>query len=490
MEGKIAAYSQNEGKGIIITSDNKKIQFSIMEWDDYDNLPEVGKEVEFKIDGKTIKNLKFKSEKKEKEKYNNEAKEEKKESIDYKKIKSIKVDVDYKTSLNIFFKKELTFIERHEEFLKKNKVLDYDRIKRFLITAYNTLIEVEHNFEDNNIIKVKRELEEAYNIKNYLLKETKIASIAYDTIFISMQNSYKDIFKVVKRNNAEIEILKSKSKSLEILIKEKEDILKKLSKRDTRYSETESELKRLKRNMVDAIHKSATIKELNENLNRLTDEFYKTHFEGFVQELTKFKNDFLPKAKKIQDVMAYDFDTIIWDKANHSKTIRSFFQNSGIYDEFSSVTFLKYFLKTLDKNKMSSQQKELEELLRYFEKQKEKRIIYFDNDLDSLKLFKEIVSELDRNISIYATSQTVEVLQHIKKDDPNYLLVNPAITNANIEQLLQYLRKKIPYCKIVFIVKGLTKNILILAQKYKIDNIIEKNANKEKTKEQIIKLLT
>jgi len=486
MEGKIATYSQSDGKGIIITSDNKKIQFSVMEWDDYDNLPEVGKEVEFEIDGNSIKNLRFKTDKEEKEEIENIPKKEK---VDHKNIEIIQVDVDYKSALKLFFQKEISFINSHQEFLEKNKILDYDRIKRFLITAYNTLIEIEHNFEDNKIVLVKKELENAHKVKNQIEKETKSATIAYDVIFIPYQENYKSIFEVVKKNNAEAELLNSKSKSLEILIKEKEAIIKKISKRDPRFDEINNEIKRLKRNMVDAIHKAATIKELNEKLNRLTDEFYKNHFEGFSKEFLEFKKEYLYKAKKIQDTMAYDFDTIIWDKANHSKTIRTFFQNSGIYDEFSSVTFLKYFLKTLDKNKMSNQQKELEELLHYFEKQREKRIIYFDNDLDSLKLFKEIVSELDRNIYIYATSQAVEVLQHIKKDDPNFLIVNPDITNANIEQLIQYLRKKMPYCNIVFIIRQLTKDILLLAKKYSINSIIEKNSSKDKTKSNFLKIL-
>jgi len=473
MEGKIDTYSKSDKKGVVVTSDNKKFQFSAAEWSDDNNSPEVGKSVEFEIDGNNIKNLKLKTD----------------DKIDYDNMETIEVDLNYKESLNRFFKKELEFIDKNKDYLEYKKVLDYDRIKRFLLTAYNTLIEIEHNFEDNKIVVVKKELEEAYERKKFLQKETKSANIAYDNIFIRYQSSYKEVFEVVKRNNAEAELLNSKSKSLEILLKEKEAIVKKISKKDLRHKELTSEIKKLKRNMVDAIHKAATIKELNENLNRLIDEFYKSHFEGFNREFLEFKKEYLNKAKKIQDAMAYIFDTIIWDKANHSKTIRTFFQNSGIYDEFSSVTFLKYFLNTLDKNKMSKQQKELEELLHYFEKQRDKRVIYFDNDLDSLKLFKEIVSELDRNIFIFATYQAAEVLQHIKKDDPNFLIVNPAITNANIEQLIQYLRKKMPYCKIIFIVRQLTKDILLLAKRYRVNSIIEKSSSKEQTKSNFLKML-
>lgn len=46
MEAKIVSYDSSSGKGILITKENEKIDFSIDKWDDFNVLPNIGLLVE------------------------------------------------------------------------------------------------------------------------------------------------------------------------------------------------------------------------------------------------------------------------------------------------------------------------------------------------------------------------------------------------------------------------------------------------------------
>ena len=51
MHAKIATYNSNTGSGLLITTENEKIDFSIDNWADFDILPEVGLLVSINNDG-------------------------------------------------------------------------------------------------------------------------------------------------------------------------------------------------------------------------------------------------------------------------------------------------------------------------------------------------------------------------------------------------------------------------------------------------------
>jgi hypothetical protein len=53
MTGKILFFNATDGKGIIITSDKKKLSFEVGEWDDFDVMPSLGLEVAFDLNNNT-----------------------------------------------------------------------------------------------------------------------------------------------------------------------------------------------------------------------------------------------------------------------------------------------------------------------------------------------------------------------------------------------------------------------------------------------------
>lgn len=55
MTGKILFFNEKEGKGILITSQKQKLEFGVVDWDDFDVMPSLGLEVSFDVqDNKPI----------------------------------------------------------------------------------------------------------------------------------------------------------------------------------------------------------------------------------------------------------------------------------------------------------------------------------------------------------------------------------------------------------------------------------------------------
>lgn len=66
MTGKILFFNENEGKGILISSQKQKVEFNVQDWDDFDVMPSLGLEVNFDFEeNKALKIISKESESKQ-----------------------------------------------------------------------------------------------------------------------------------------------------------------------------------------------------------------------------------------------------------------------------------------------------------------------------------------------------------------------------------------------------------------------------------------
>lgn len=62
----------------------------------------------------------------------------------------------------------------------------------------------------------------------------------------------------------------------------------------------------------------------------------------------------LKKLEKIINVKLYYYEKLLWFKASESYEIKKFFESSNIDGDFSTKTFINYYLKNLDESKSSN----------------------------------------------------------------------------------------------------------------------------------------
>lgn len=91
------------------------------------------------------------------------------------------------------------------------------------------------------------------------------------------------------------------------------------------------------------------------------------YFQEFDKKLSILQVKYKDMISRILNYKAYDFDSYLWKNAVRSKSIKEYFKASGIKGTYSTETFLRYYLKTLDKDNLKEEQEELFKLLHYFE---------------------------------------------------------------------------------------------------------------------------
>ncbi|BDY12789.1 hypothetical protein [Hydrogenimonas cancrithermarum] len=496
MQGKIVVYSDQTGIGKIITPEHKKYNFTIDEWNEYETIPQIGQTITFDPEGIDAKNILLSSadapprtpaptvEERFAPHTNDETPLETSKEEPVEEDYGLEPSVDVDTAIQLHFSDIQKRISDNKELIKENRKLDFIRMNRFLTTAYNNLIEIDHGFENHALTELRIELLEAYEAYQNFKSKTSYLQNAYEDVFLSKQIRYKELRAKLELNKTQIANLNENATKREIEIKEKSGKLAALGSQSDEYIYLSNEIKILKRTMVDAIHEVAKLNEENRLYIDLLDNFYKMHYERFKASFEEFVQTHDSLLRKIQDVLAYRFDALIWQKANCSKPIQNFFVQAGIADEFSSITYLKYYLKTLDASKLNRQNKELMDLLQYLEQQAKKKIVCIDDDTEFLGMVREVVGEIDREIKVTLTTRPEATLPDLKNIQPNILIINPDMRNIHIEALLEYARKIVPEIEVAFFAKRISRELLLQAKRYNVAAIIPKSVHKQELLEQ------
>ncbi|BBG64895.1 hypothetical protein NNO_0193 [Hydrogenimonas sp.] len=498
MQGKIIVYSEQTGIGKIITPDSRKYNFNVDGWDDYETTPAVGEIVDFTAEGINAVNITVEkgaeadtglspaSEKEREGKRENSGQNSPQSEVgDKEPAWLIEADMDVEACIELHFSDIRKRVSDCEDLLRENRRLDYIRMQRFLTTAYNNLIEIDHSFENYELAETRQELLDAHDAYRSFKSRTDYIQNAYEKVFLNKQSRYKELRAKLELNKSRIAKHSESAANLEKEIKEKSERLKRVPAQSEEYIYLFNEIKILKRSLVDTIHEVAKLTEENRLYIDLLDNFYKMYYDRFKKSFSEFAETYDSLMRKIQDVLAYRFDSLMWKKANRSKPIQSFFAKAGIHDEFSAVTYMKYYLKTLDSSKLNRQNQELMELMQYLEAQTKKRIVCIDDDTEFLGMVKSSLGEIDRDIKVVLSTRPEAVLPDLKNIQPNILIINPMMRGVESESIIEYARKIVSDIEIAFFAKRISRELLLSAKQCNVAAIIPKTLHKKELGEQL-----
>lgn len=367
MKGRILFYNSQTGQGKVILQTGEKVDFAADMWDDYETMPETGRTVECALEGGVIRKLKAL------------AAEPETEESESAPIPSTPINRNGPTftvdqTLANYFKPIDFLIGEPPEVVNTKAQLDYFLIRRFLMTAYNDLRGLDSTLHRNPEVKEKLEEIQQLHKAYYTVRDrVEMSKLAFEMIFLRSQPEYLQFIRHKEQCLNRISTLSQVEESLFPDIQNKEEALKKIPpSEDTKRRALEDELKNLRRHYVDAIHENAGLAEELNTMEDLKATYTKQYFEAFVNKLLQRGGQYLKQLEKILNYRAYEFDKLIWKYAANSKMVREYFTNARIQGKYSTLTFLRYYLKSLDKEKAGSEQKELFELLAYLEKREGK----------------------------------------------------------------------------------------------------------------------
>jgi len=398
MNGTIIFYNLDNGSGLILSQDKQKYKFDIEMWDDLDYMPAIGLKVNLRLENNEIKSVV-----KYKEPIVLEVTEDLSQvaptSVEDAAMMIIQTDMFgaceedlengkldsslysaksvpsgfIEATMTRFFLSLQDTVSKYKDYQLQSdeEDLDYMKIKRFLFTAYNNLLEIDISLADGSLTEMYRNIQEIQSIHDIYKKSFMYPKIAFSTIFLK-HTRYKEAKDRLEKNIAEMGNIKTNLTVMESEIKQKIENLSRLKKDDENLIVLKNSIKHVKRLYVDSIDRLGTLREENETLLPITNEYFELFFEEFKKKFESSYDTNIKSLIEILDSMAFLFDRMMWEKASSSKIIDRYFKESDIDYPYSSLTFLRYYLKSLNKSKLTHENKELFDLLEYLEKRGEK----------------------------------------------------------------------------------------------------------------------
>lgn len=383
--GTIIFYNLDNGSGLILSQQKDKYKFDIEAWNDFDYMPEIGLKVILSIKDGLVVSVAKHSEStsiKDVEKTILQASvndTSQNDSYDGKLVareystKTVPSGF-VKTTLDKFFSSLNKTVDKYKNYQLQSieESLDYFKIKRFLFTAYNNLLEIDSSLADGKLTETYINIQDINSIYDIYKKSYMYPKIAFSTIFLR-RTKYKEAKIRIEMNILSMESLKASLPIMESKLKINMKNLSHLEKDDSDVPDIRQSIKHIKRLYVDAIDKIGTLREENEILLPITNEYFDVFFEEFNEKFTYSYEKNIKSLIDILDSMAFLFDRLMWEKASSSKPIIAYFKKSNIAYPYSCITFLRYYLKTLDKSKLSDENQGLFDLLEYLEKRNKKK---------------------------------------------------------------------------------------------------------------------
>lgn len=427
MEGRISFFNQQEGSGKIVTRNKKVLTFNMDSWVDFDMLPNTGLIVEFKQDGDKA----FDIVSKEHPKGDSSSGDE------------VGLGISVKESIEHYFTPVKKLLSDYAMLLESKKELDFSKMKRFLLTAYNDLYELDSSLANSKLEEKKNEL---LKLQDKYGSFRRVANFplgyAFDKVFLQHQPSFQKILEKRDSTAQKISVFASKEKHLLYEMELRERDLKRLIEEDRKgsqeYEVKESALKALRTQYVDNLHYVATQREMLNLLTRQIDNFKNTHFKEFVREFEPLVRFYDAKLIKILNVRAYEFDSMLWGQAKQSKLIRQFFVDSGIEGTYSSKTFLKYYLRTLDKDKLNEHNKKLFSLLKYLESLGNENILVIRPSKEAALKTKYLIENIDKELKVTVTIDPSETFKLAIKNRPDIVILEYGLRLVDASE---YIRK-------------------------------------------------
>lgn len=368
MRGKILFYNPQTGEGKLIAEGGEKMDFSADHWDDFDIMPEAGKTVTCRLEGGVLTGV---SAVETPRTSSHESGSPEKTAASLKRGNST---FTIQQTLDSYFKPIDFLIGDPPEVVNTKEQLDFFLVRRFLMTAYNDLRSLDGSLHRDPEVTEKletiQELQKAYrNVKDRVDKY----KLAFEMIFLRSQPEYLRFIRHKEQCLSRISTLSAMEESLFPDIRKKEEEFKQIPlKEAAKRLKMEEELKKLRKSYVDVIHENAGIAEELSTIEDVKAKYTEIYYDEFVTELLKRASFYLKQLGQILNYRAYEFDSLIWNHAANSKSIKEYFASSGIQGDYSILTFLRYYLKTLDKEKLSEEQRELFRLQEYLERRRKK----------------------------------------------------------------------------------------------------------------------
>ena len=492
--GKIVFYNVNDGNGMIMTPQKGKFPFSVVDWDDYDQMPAVGLEVTFEVLKKGATSVRVYTAKQETPQNSVE--------------KALPVDTSYRNHFDAlmqryderpqgielrrnaqkciesYFTKINSYITKNLKYNNSSGRLDFLLMRRFIFTTFNNLSEMDMNFVTPQIKKVKDDLLQMSAVYDDFKAKNSLPQSAFEKVFLQQQDDYVAMQKISEEASAVLHDLQQKEQYLERTMMAKTEEMLSLS--GDALERAEEEYRLLKGTYVDVVHMCATLGERLHEDQETMSEFRTVYKGSFIESFQTLGIKYEKLLLQTLDAQAFIFDILLWEKAKLSRVIKRFFSEAQIDGEFSSKTYLKYYLGSLDKEKLSNEQRELFKLYEYLKTVDKYTTVILLNDIDSVLELKRICTRAGLNMFIKTFIDENSALSWALANRANLFIISDTLQQMSGISFMEQYRQQSPVTPKVMMVSNHDAKVF---QKYGIESVIQQNYSAKEIVEKLKKLL-
>jgi hypothetical protein len=249
--------------------------------------------------------------------------------------------------IEIYFDELVKVVEFEEEFLKYNDLsgtkIDYFKLRRFLITAIRNLKELDPTLLVGLLAKTYHDVTLLFDCFNDWEQQTKIPNVVYSA-FLTWLAPYKELDQELRKAIAAKGIYEAKMKQHE---GELSRYVLPITDNKIVY-----EYNKIKGNYAESIHFSVLNRDRAQAISAELTRIQEVLKPYFAKHFVYVRDELLVRFKEVVNAKAYHLDKYLWYRASKSKTIQRFFINSHIDGNYDTKTFVKYYLKNINVNKL------------------------------------------------------------------------------------------------------------------------------------------
>lgn len=390
----------------------------------------------------------------------------------------IEVTVGIRESILGYFSHSRGALQRFEEYAKCHREIDFLKMRRFFHTTYKTLNEIDSDFMAQKLTLLHDNVEMMAKVYDDFSSKSRMRLHSYEVIFLQQQENYVLYEGMLIRNVDELTTLRDQAERYKAIVNEQKDKLKHMSRFSGEYDKKSEDLKRLKRQENATIVRLGFKVEENAVMAETLKVFRETYEEQFLLMFDKYTKDLRPELLSILNAMAFELDMEMWLKASDSNKIRNHFKNSYADEVVSSKTYLRYYLKGLDQNKLNDEQKELQHLLEYLNQMTPTHCVLYMPSASDLHRFQSVLEADKSGFVIHAYTDAKIALSQAFKTRINILVLDLDIEENVLENFLSLYRKNskplIDKARIMLISSEVNDATIARAQMLGVDSLIER----------------
>lgn len=352
-----------------------------------------------------------------------------------------------------YFQDLRTKVSRFSEYQNGTHEIDFLLLRRFIMTAYNNLVEIDMTLTDTPVFPIRNDVLKLSQIYDQFKLRALHVKKAFFELFLDNHDLFLKYQKRRDENKESIATYDIMIRTTDASLEKLEAEMKNVSIESEEYAPLMKQLKVLRAKSVDSIHHKRRLEDDNIQITLYLDMIINENEESFTKKFSSMAAVFEVEIITLLNKAAYILDIALWENARKSAIINKYFSELPIQGGISSQTYLRYYLQTLNEEKLTDEHRALIKLLPYLESLKKVSVLYLSADMESTKRITSILSSLSVKIELQYTSDVLNAINMIKKNLPKYIFVD---YQSDFKTLIKVLKNFPNYdeVKVILLVDG------------------------------------